>query len=344
MPRPGSRNARRPWWAELPDPELLDVRLCDLELRMEGTPLEPRLERLDRELERAGFRFRPYAWLSTDWFTPDGSTGFGIPFFLAHPRLARIERRHMFEVEGGDEEECLKLLRHEAGHALDHAYGLSRRARWRALFGPASAPYHRKYVPNPESRRYVINLDYWYAQSHPVEDFAETFAVWLRPRSRWRERYAGWPAALRKLEYVDELMREIADRPPRRRTRSRMDSLATLRFSLREYYRRKKSHYGDDDYSIYDRDLQRLFAPDGGRRAASTFLRQRRRELRERVVEWTGQYAFAVDDVLLGMIERSRELRLRLARSEREAVQDAAIVLTVHTVRGIRRRHREYLR
>ena len=344
MARTRGGRAGRPWWHALPDRELLDLRLCDLGVRLEGSPLEPRVERLHRELERAGFRFRPYAWLSTDWFTPEGGTGFGIPFFLAHPRLARVERRQMFEVEGGDEEECMKLLRHETAHALDHAYRLHRRARWREHFGLASVPYRWSYVPNPESRRYVINLDYWYAQSHPLEDFAETFAVWLRPRSRWRERYAGWRTALRKLHYVDELMQEIRDARPLARTRERMDSLPTLRFTLREYYRRKKRLYGEADHSVYDRDLRRLFAEDGSRTAASTFLRGRRRELRERVVRWTGQYAFVVDEVLLGMIARARELRLRLDRAEREVVQDAAIVLTVHTMRGIRHRHREYLR
>ena len=61
----------------------------------------------------------------------------------------------------------------------------------------------------------MLNLANWYAQSHPIEDFAETFAVWLRPGSRWRSRYADWPA-LRKLEYVDALMQEVDEQPLRR--------------------------------------------------------------------------------------------------------------------------------
>jgi hypothetical protein len=199
---------KKPSWAGLSSDELLDVRLCDLGLSIEGSPLQPRIQRLYEELGQAGLRFRPYVWLSSDWFTPDGHTGFAVPFFLAHPRLAQLERRNMFEVEGGNRPWCMKLLRHETAHALDNAYHLRRRKRWRELFGPVSKPYRSSYVPEPSSRSHVLNLDYWYAQSHPVEDFAETFAVWLQPGSRWRTTYRGWPA-LAKLRYVDDLITEV---------------------------------------------------------------------------------------------------------------------------------------
>jgi hypothetical protein len=344
MPR--ARRIRRDW-ATLSDEALLDVRLCDLDVRVDDGTLGANLERLRRELAQAGLRFRPYAWLSTDWFTPDGITGFGIPFFLAHPRLARLERKKMFEVEGGDRSWCMRLLRHETAHALDNAYRLRRRKAWREHFGRASEPYHWSYVPNPDSRKYVINLDNWYAQSHPAEDFAETFAVWLRPGGRWRHRYASWPVALRKLRFVDALMQEIRDVDPPVRTRERPDSLSKIRFTLREYYERKQSSYGDGDLSVYDRDLRRLFSGEpvrGGRRLASAVLRRHRRPLRERVAQWTGQDAFVVDEVLKGLIVRARELQLHPSRPEQEIVQDAAIVLTVHTMRYTRRRHREYFR
>ena len=167
---------------------------------------------------RAGLSFRPSVWLSTDWFSPHGVPGFAVPFYLAHPSLLRIERRIMFDAEGATHAWCMKLMRHETGHALDTAYRLHRRKSWREHFGRASTPYTATYVPKPGSRDYVDNLDDWYAQSHPIEDFAETFAVWLASRGRWRAYYQGWPA-LRKLEYVDALMREIADQPPPVRSR-----------------------------------------------------------------------------------------------------------------------------
>jgi hypothetical protein len=329
----------------LPTEELLDLRLCDFDLRIEGTPLEQRVQQLHGELERAGLRFRPHVWLSTEWFSPEGVPGFAIPFFLAHPRLVRLERQQMLEVEGGRRSWCIKLLRHETGHALDTAYRLHQRRRWREHFGPVGAPYRASYVPDPKSRRYVMNLDGFYAQSHPVEDFAETFAVWLQPGSRWRTRYAGWPA-MNKLRYLDVLMREIADRAPPVRSRERTDSLPRLRITLREYYRRKREHYGEKNHSIYDRELLRLFSNDishARRKPAAAFLRERRSDLTRLVAHWTGNHRFVVDDVLQGMIHRCRVLRLRLAAPERESVVGATVVLTLHAAR-MRRRGWEYYR
>lgn len=231
---------RRQWWEELPVEELLDVRFCDLGLRVEGSAISARLARLESELAKAGIqRFRPYAWLSTSWFTPHGSTGFAVPFYLAHPRLVRVERWQIGDAEGATRETCMRLLRHEAAHAIDNAYHLHRRRTWREHFGPFSRPYRSSYKPRPASKAFVVNLDNWYAQSHPAEDWAETFAVWLRPGSRWRVRYRGWPA-LRKLVYVDTLMREIGDLTPLVRSRDRVDALGNLTTTLRQHYARKR--------------------------------------------------------------------------------------------------------
>jgi hypothetical protein len=333
-------------WEKLPTRELLDVRLCDLGLDVEHGSLAPRVAALHRDLGRSGLRFRPRIWLSTDWFSPDGVPGFAVPFYLAHPRLARLERSRMLQVEGGNQGWCMKLLRHETGHALDHAYRLHRRKRWREVFGPASRDYRSTYVPEPSSSDFVQHLYNFYAQSHPVEDFAETFAVWLRPGRRWKKRYRGTPAAA-KLEYVDTLMADIGPKVAPVRSRERTDALSKLRMSLGDYYERKKEHYGEEDWSIYDRDLLRLFSdePSPRRRpAAAAFLRERRGELRRIVSQWTGQHRFVVDDVLKGMIHRCRELRLRLAYSEQETGEGAAVLLTLHTARILRMRHREYFR
>jgi hypothetical protein len=338
-----ARRRRAAWWASLPAQQLLDVRICDLSLKLEATPLAARVERLHGELERAGLRLRPDVWLSTAWFSPDGVPGFAVPFYLAHPRLAALERMHMFEVEGGTRASFARLLRHEAAHALDHAYRLHRRYDWRQVFGKASAPYRRGYVPRPGSRRYVHHLDRYYAQSHPIEDFAETFAVWLGSRGRWRREYEGWPA-LRKLEYVDALMQEVRDTAPAVRARDRIETLPTVRLTLREYYRRRRSTWGDADLRVYDRDLARLFGNGARGKRASVFLRARRASLRTQVARWTGQRPFVVDEVLTGMIRRSRDLGLRLAHGERETAEGAAVLVAMHTLRIRRMRYREYVR
>jgi hypothetical protein len=269
-----------------------------------------------------------------------------IPFFLAHPRLTRLERSQFLEVEGGQEDEFMRLLRHECGHAIDTAYRLRSRAEWREHFGRASAPYRKSYTPKPYSKRFVTNLDRWYAQSHPTEDFAETFAVWLRPRSNWRARYARWPA-LKKLLFVDRLMHEIADEHAPVRSREHTESLRTLRMTLHEYYAEKRARYEQESLDVVDRDLRRLFpeVDNAGRgTAAARFLRQARPDLRRAIARWTGQYQHTIDVVLLDMIERCDELDLRLHRSMEEALSDAMVFLTVQTMNHIHGEHHKVTR
>ena len=329
----GNRRARRKDfdWAELPDDELLEVRMCELGLRIEKTPLAKRVERLYAELEHREIRFRPHCWLSDEWFSCDGVPGIAIPFYLAHPRLARLERKLMLEVEGGTQDWCMRILRHEAGHAIDTAYGLHRRRRWREVFGKYSQPYPSFYQPKPYSKKYVLHLDSWYAQSHPSEDFAETFAVWLKPRSRWRSQYRGW-SALKKLQYVDELMTEIRDARPAVVTRRHVAPLRSMRKTLGEHYAEKRARYGMDYPEFYDRDLRRLFciSSDGPKLpSAAAFLRRIRAELRRIVARWTGEYQYTIDQVLGEMIDRCGELDLRLDRHEARVRREALVMLTV---------------
>lgn len=319
------------------------MRLCDLGLTIEGSALEERIGQLNLELERRGMRFRPYFWLSEDWFTPNGIPGCAIPFYLAHPRLIRLERSMMLQVEGGAHEWCMKLLRHEAGHALDHAYTLHRRRTWKQRFGRSSKPYPEVYRPRPYSKGYVVHLDDWYAQSHPDEDFAETFAVWLhQPRAGWHKRYQGW-SALEKLEYVDELMREIVDQKPPVTTKARFEDLSESRKTLRQYYEDKQYEYESMYPDVYDRDLLRLFsdAPgDRNREPAAGFLRRVRREVLTMVSRWTGEYEYTLDLVMREMMGRCKELKLRVRGAERQAKLDFSILLTKHTMNSLYSRGR----
>lgn len=329
--------------ASMTDEQLLDMRMCDLQLSIEDTPLERRIEQLKEELDHREIRFRPHFWLSEDWFSPDGVPGVAIPFYLAHPRLVRLQRKQLLEVEGGTHDWCMKILRHEVGHAIDTAYRLRRKAKYRQLFGKASQPYPDYYHPTPSSRDYVHHLEMWYAQSHPLEDFAETFAVWLRPGSRWRTRYRDWPA-MRKLEYVDECMKSLNGTKPPVRSRARTDSLSRIRKTLRTYYQRKREHYGLDYPSFFDADLRKLFssAPEHRRNmTAAAFLSRIRAELRRSVARWTGEYSYTIDQVVQEMIERCREMQLRLGSPIEEAKRDAMILVAVRTTNFLHEgRHR----
>ena len=322
-------------WEKLSDAELLDLPLKKLDLRIEGTWIEDSLAELHRELESRDIRFRPHTWLSDDWFVPDGVPGIAIPFFLAHPRLMRLERKLMLDVEGGTRQEMMKILRHECGHAIDNAFDLVRASGRSDLFGDASKRYPQHYRPNPASRHYVQHLRLYYAQSHPIEDFAETFATVLAsPATKWRKRYASWPA-LRKREYVEQLLEKIRGKKPVVRSTQRPDELRTLRKTLRQYYAEKRELYKVSYPDIYDRDLKRLFSDDPRHRArelASAFIRRNRSEIRSLVSIWTGEYEFTLQQVLEDMIGRSRELKLRAAGNERRLKMEFAILLTVKTM------------
>ena len=322
-------------WASLPDDKLLDVRMCDLGVTIEGTDLETRIAAVNAELSARGVKyFRPRYWLSDEWFTPDGVPGVAIPFYLAHPRLAKLELAQMLEVEGADEMGCLRILRHEVGHALDNAYGLRRRPTRRRLFGNPATEYPEYYTPKPYSKSFVQHLDHWYAQSHPDEDFAETFAVWLDPGSHWSTHYAGWPAH-RKLEYMDRLMRELARRRPALKSTRVVDPLPRLRKTLGEHYRKKREHYGLDHPDFYDRDLRNLFSDSPGyakNMPAARFVTKIRKDVRSTVASFTDSYQYTIDQLLEKIITRCRELNLRLVDSEEATKADFMVFLTVQTM------------
>ena len=334
---------KKPNLDAMSDEALLDMRMCDLKLTIRDTPLEQRIEQLNEELLHRGLKCRPHCWLSEEWFSPDGIPGIAIPFYLAHPRLMRLERKQLLEVEGGTHEWCMKILRHEAGHAIDTAFRLRRKASYRKMFGKPSVPYPDYYQPQPSSRDYVHHLEMWYAQAHPLEDFAETFAVWLRPGSRWRTRYRDWPA-IKKLQTVDNYMKSINGTKPPVQSRITADPLSRIRKTLRTHYARKREHYELDYPSIYDNDLRRLFSTDPAHKrnpTAAAFLSRVRGELRRSVARWTGEYSYSIDQVVQEMIERCRELKLRVGGPQDELKRDAMILVAVRTTNFLHEgRHR----
>ncbi len=334
-----------PAWLELTDETLLEQRFCDLKLSLRGSVVERCFQDIRRSLERRGIGLRPHMWLSEEWFSPDGVPGVAVPFYLAHPRLMRLERRLMGEVEGGNRNECRRILRHEVGHALDNAYRLRRRKQWRRTFGKASQPYPDVYAPRPASRDFVLHLGHWYAQSHPTEDFAETFAVWLQPKARWRREYADWPA-LGKLEYVDALMSELRGVRPPVLNRELIEPLSENRGTLGEHYRRKQARYRFDSHQLYDARLQRVFAVRGAgdrRPAASTFVRQCRPQLERMLMRRSRLHPYLVHHVLHTVMQRSRELDLVLKTPQREAKRAVFGVLERFLVDILRRDSERYV-
>ena len=314
------------------DEQLLGLRFCDLKLKIERSPVAKRVNRLYRELDKRQIGFRPHVWLSEEWFSPDGVPGIAVPFYLAHPRLERLERRMMRNVEGGSAESAMRILRHEAGHAIDTAYRLRRRKRWREIFGPASLPYPDTYRARPGSRRYVQHLGEWYAQAHPCEDFAETFAVWLKPNSSWRRTYAQWPA-FHKLEFVDELLADVRGTRPPVRNREVVEPLRENTHTLADHYRRKLRRYSMYRRTVTDHLLERVFTSERQRRSrrASTFLRAHSLHLVNATMRELHAERYSVEQILRIVVERADKLGVWVRGSARSALRHARWMLVYLT-------------
>jgi hypothetical protein len=316
-------------WASLSDEELLERRISVLGLRLEGTALESLIKQLYDELSGKGLTFHPPCHIGDEWFVPIGIPAIFIPFFLVHDRLRALERTMMLEVEGEPTEWFMKLMRHEAAHAYSYAYQLQRKKKWQKFFGRTSSESTPSfYRPRPFSRSYVVHLDDWYAQAHPDEDFAETFAIWLTPGLDWREHYAGW-RALRKLEYVDELMRSLAGKPPVHAPKYRATDYNCLNVKLKTYYARKRKLYADTYPDFYDADLRQLFAAPAGIKASS-YLRRTRRRLLNAVCQATNEKKFRVNKLLARLTDRCDQLGLHVLNDDPQ--QDFRVTAFITTL------------
>jgi len=287
---------------------LLASRISELGLRIDGTELEPLVAQLYGELDACGIAFKPPVYLSDEWGCPEGIPVIGVPFYLADPRLAALEDELAENLESRDE--TMMYLRHEAGHAFNYAYRLYEREEWHALFGPYSRPYVEAYKPNPFAIEFVRHIAGWYAQKHPDEDFAETFAVWLDPQSHWRDAYAGTPA-LRKLTYVDAVARELAAEPPLVKPRSRDMPVEEMTYTVAEHYDRIAAKPPFIQLpNWFDGDLRRIFATDGDEPAAA-MLRAKKKLIVGEVAYWTGVQPHVVRALADHLIKRVAALDLR---------------------------------
>src|SRR5689334_10165824 len=292
---------------------LLGRRISELGLSIRGSRVERLTEQLYAELAARDIAFRPVVYLSDQWGCPDGTPLIGVPFYLADSRLERIEAEMSAGIE--DDAEAMRYLRHECGHALNYAFKLYERPEWRAVFGPYSRPYRERYRADPFSRAFVRHILGWYAQKHPDEDFAETFAVWLTPGLDWRSEYAGWPA-LTKLEYMDAVMREVGGTAPPAPALTDDDlPVEAMHYTLGEHYRDIEEAMPIEDERHFDGDLRNLFATAGDAptgEPAGAFVRRHRREIVGRIAYWTGESAPTVRAFIDFLAKRAEALDLRV--------------------------------
>ena len=313
--------------------------ISEMGLKIEGSELEKLISRLYAELERKGIRFKPKFYLTDTWGCPDKVPVVGVPFYYANSVLSQIEDRMNGDLE--DEHELMMTLRHEAGHAINYAYRLYESAQWQDTFGRFDEPYHDYFRPNPRSREFVKHLHQQvgpyagriYAQKHPDEDFAETFAVWVSPRSNWRAKYRNW-SALKKLKYVDRLMKEIGPKKPVLTDGDLIHPLESLNLTLLEYYNKSEERYRQKAQGYVDDVLREVFSTNGKgeeRIPAAGFIEKNRHHLVEMISHWTGEKGSEVNALMDKLTDRAKDLGLNLSprRQSRKLIEFTALATTL---------------
>jgi hypothetical protein len=294
------------------------VPIRDLALTIAGTRLEPIVKEFQTELQKAGIRkLKPRFYLSTEWGVPFGTISIAIPFYLARPDLTDLHAERVGYVEGFNRGDILRYLRHEMGHVVNYAYRLYEDEAWVKTFGSITQPYVEEYRPLPFSRRFVTHLPGHYAQKHPDEDWAETFAVWMTPGRDWRAEYTGWPTALAKLEFCNATMTRLREQEPLVTAEEPDEDVGQLTVSLEQYYRSQALDPADFPPGL-DGALRAIFEdlrdPDEdkspvARKPAAVLIRRLERELTANVYRWTGHFPERTRHLLRHLAVRAEQLQ-----------------------------------
>ena len=310
---------------------LLKLRIRDLHVSISGTWLSDCVKRLYVDLDTKGILFKPECYLADEWLAPDGEPVVGIPFYLAHPVLMKLEKQMMLDIEGGTRQWCMQLLRHETGHAINYAYKLHAKKRWQELFGHFHKEYPDTYRFRPYSKNFVRHLEDYYAQYHPDEDFAETFAVWLNPEIDWQKQYKGWKA-LDKLRYVDEIMQGVKDKKPFIEKGKKYWQASKLTSTLANYYKKKRSQYAEDFLDFHDANLKRIFSAGNGEQKHQVYayklIVKYRKKLISTVSHWTGEKKYIIDGLIKSLIQRSKDLGLQCFDPDSVAIMKLCTYIT----------------
>ncbi|MEW6439750.1 MAG: putative zinc-binding metallopeptidase [bacterium] len=320
------RESTSPTPVDTEERHLLSKRISELAIDLEKTPLIRYVHQLYEELAAHEIDFRPKCYLADEWGCPSNVPVIGIAFYLASPELTRIESA-LTGLEVEDEHEIMMFMRHECGHAFNYAYCFYEEKEWTRLFGPYARPYHDAFRPDPFSDRFVRHIPGWYAQKHPDEDFAETFAVWLTPGSKWREGYADTPA-MEKLLYVEKAVQRCRHEPPKVTAEDLDAPMSQIQETLAEWYKVGRAPSRPELPKVINYDLRTLFPwREGG--AASDFLRPSRHRIIRQVYYWTGVEPHVLGPLVDELLDRIRALNLKVAPAHRDAaLTDFAVLLT----------------
>lgn len=329
MSRKRIKNPKYPW-ENLSDKELLELRFCDLELKIEGSRIEPLVQTLYNELLKKNIKFKPHVWISEDWFSMDGIPGIAVPFYTLHKRLSSLCKKMNLDDEGYNKKEAIKLLRHETGHAIDNAYKLRLSRQRQNLFGLSSTNYPDSYAPINISSNYVSHLNPWYAQAHPDEDWAETFATWLTPNLKWKEIYKG-TLAYEKLLFIDKLMKAIENKDPIVLKKNQPGDISNNRRKLKTFFSEKIETLKTSHAINLVSAAHSVFSVEyeyRKKKRADIFLKENQNLICTKVAFWTGHNSYNINYIYNELIEACSKLNFHLVNSEKETRLDVSCMLT----------------
>lgn len=334
-----AQRKRHTQWTQLSDKELLELRFCDLNLSLRKSRLTPCIKTLYKELSEKNLKFKPHFWLASEWYATDGVPGIAIPFYLVHDRLIELHKNILGSTpEGADPDECLRVLRHEAGHAIDNAFHLRMSRQRQKLFGLSSTEYPESYSPRLNYKNFVSHLNPWYAQAHPDEDWAETFAIWLTPKSNWRKKYKNWPLALEKLKFVDNIMKSIGGQKPKVAIRKRPGLIIKSTKKLKTFYHEQMSYLSAEQ----DLDLRPLFvnffsssSKFNKNKSATAFLKKEKSVIVETLAQWTGQDPYTLGEIFEELIALAKEKKYHLKQTEKNTSLQLLAMLMAYSMNQI---------
>ncbi len=294
--------------------ELLRTRICDLELSLEDSPFYKNILQVQNELKKKKLNFHPHFWGSDEWFCPDGVKGIAIPFTLFHPKLIKLEKKYLGSLEGSTEKQFLKILRHECGHAFENAYKLKKNKERIQLFGDSKVPYPDKYIPQRYSKNYVLHLSQNYAQAHPDEDFAETFAEYLtHTKSRNNKKYAN-TLALVKLKLMEKLVTESTKTPPLLSSQRVISPYYLDKRTVKEYLQAKQKQLMKQQ--IFTPTFVNAPLKKDGARFVTQILKSHQKEIIARLAQKKMASKYHLKTIVQASIKEARLKQLRTSKPE----------------------------
>jgi hypothetical protein len=209
------------------------------------------------------------------------------------------------------------------------------------LFGPFRRPYRDFYRPVAFSRQYVRHMEGWYAQKHPDEDFAETFAVWMTPRAQWRKRYKGW-GAMKKLLYMERIGKKFSNVEPFVAHGTADITVEQMYVTVADFYDKAAEQQLSPGDLTLDSDMMDIFNASRRRkkgvRPAIEFLRENRKTITDKVTYWTGVQRPLLKKLIEAIEARVVELKLNVdISSERQHLTELVTYTTALAMNYISR-------